>query len=143
MNHSKTSLQPKDYLLLLVLLVIWSGAYVYVHTPPVVEKSIAVMPFENRGNDPENANFAFGIHDDLMTQLGRIQDLKLIAQSSVNKIDPEASVQNTGLRLGAAYIMKGTVERVLDRIRVSVVLVEAAEAQQAWAGSFDREAFSD
>ena len=63
------TLQLKDYLLLLVLAVVWAGAYVYVHTPPPVNKSIAVMPFENRGNDPENASFALGIHDDLMTQL--------------------------------------------------------------------------
>jgi len=135
----QTSLQPKDYLLLLVLLVIWSVTYVYVYTPPVVEKSIAIMPFENRGNDPDNSHFASGIHDDLMTQLQRIKDLKLIASSSVRKIDPEASVQNTGLKLGAAYIMKGSVERVLDRIRVNVVLIDAAEAQTAWAGTFDRE----
>jgi TolB-like protein len=104
-----------------------------------VEKSIAVLPFENRGNDPENANFALGIHDDLMTQLQRIGDLKLIAGSSVSKTDLDAPVETTGQRLGATYIMKGTVERVLDRIRVSVVLIVAAEAQQAWAGSFDRE----
>jgi TolB-like protein/Flp pilus assembly protein TadD len=135
----KESLQLKDYLLLFVLVVLWSGAYVYVHTPPSVEKSIAVLPFENRGNDPENANFALGIHDDLMTQLQRIGDLKLIAGSSVSKTDLDAPVETTGQRLGATYIMKGTVERVLDRIRVSVVLIVAAEAQQAWAGSFDRE----
>jgi len=133
------SLQLKDYLLLLVLAVVWGGAYVYVHTPPPVNKSIAVMPFENRGNDPENASFALGIHDDLMTQLQRIGDLKLIASSSIAKMDTDASVQIIGLKLGATYIMKGTVERVLDRIRVNVVLIEAAEEQQAWAGSFDRE----
>jgi len=133
------SLQLKDYLLLLVLAVVWAGAYVYVHTPPPVNKSIAVMPFENRGNDPENASFALGIHDDLMTQLQRIGDLKLITGSSLAQIDADTPVQITGLRLGATYIMKGTVERVLDRIRVNVVLIEAAEEQQAWAGSFDRE----
>ncbi len=133
------SLQLKDYLLLFVLAVVWGGAYVYVHTPPPVNKSIAVMPFENRGNDPENASFALGIHDDLMTQLQRIGDLKLITGSSIAKIDADASVRIAGLKLGATYIMKGTVERVLDRIRVNVVLIEAAEEQQAWAGSFDRE----
>jgi len=132
-------LQLKDYLLLFVLAVVWGGAYVYVHTPPPVNKSIAVMPFENRGNDPENASFALGIHDDLMTQLQRIGDLKLITGSSIAKMDADASVRIAGLKLGATYIMKGTVERVLDRIRVNVVLIEAAEEQQAWAGSFDRE----
>ena len=75
------SLGTRDYSLLVTLMAIWAGACSYAHTPPAVEKSIAVMPFENRGNDPENAHFAFGIHDDLMTQLQRIGDLKLIAAS--------------------------------------------------------------
>lgn len=135
----RTSLQFKDYLLLLALVVVWSGAYVWVHTPAPVDKSIAVLPFENRGNDPENAQFAFGLHDDLMTHLQRIQDLTLIASSSVEKLNPDTSDRNVGITLGAAYIMKGSVERVLDRIRVNVVLIEAAEEKQAWAGSFDRE----
>jgi len=134
-----TSLRIKDYLLLLVLVAVWSGAYVRVHTPPPVDKSIAVLPFDNRGNDPENAQFAFGIHDDLITHLQRIQELTLIASSSVEKLDPGLSVRNAGTMLGVAYIMKGSVERVLDRIRVNVVLIEAAEEKQAWAGSFDRE----
>ncbi len=96
----KGSLRLKDYLILFVLVVIWSGAYVYVHAPAVVARSIAVLPFENRGNDPENANFALGIHDDLMTQLQRIGDLKLIAASSVAKIDLDAPVlQKTCRRL--------------------------------------------
>ncbi len=133
------SLQVKDYLLLTIMLAIWSGAYVYVHTPPPVEKSIAVMPFENRGNDPENAHFAFGIHDDLMTQLQRIGDLTLIAAPSVRAIDPDTPIQQAALKLGVAYIMKGSVERILDRIRVNVVLLDAAHEQQTWAGSYDRE----
>ena len=73
------------------------------------------------------------------THLQRIQDLTLIARSSVEKIDPDTSVRNAGMMLDVAYIMKGSVERVLDRVRVNVVLIEAAEEKQAWAGSFDRE----
>jgi len=132
-------LQPRDYLFLLLLLAIWSGAFLYLHTPPAVEKSIAVLPFENRGNDPENATFAFGIHDDLMTQLQRVGDLKLIAAQSVRAIDRDMPIRLAGLKLGVAYIMKGTVERILNRMRVSVVLLDAGQGQQVWAGSFDRD----
>jgi TolB-like protein len=133
------SLRPRDYALFVLLLAIWSSAYVYLHSPPPIDKSIAVLPFENRGNDPENAHFAFGIHDDLMTRLQRVRDLTLIAQSSVSQIDRETPLEIVASKLGVAYVMKGTVERVLDRIRVNVVLIEAAEARQTWSGSFDRE----
>ncbi len=133
------SLNKRDYLLIASLAAVWVVANVFIHTPAPVEKSIAILPFENPGHDPSNAMFAFGIRVDLQTQLQKIHDLKIIARESSDRIDSDMSLPEMGLRLGAAYIMKGSVERVLDRVRVNVVLIDAQQERQAWAGSYDRQ----
>ena len=86
-----------------------------------------------------NAMFAFGIRVDLQTQLQNLEDLKIVARESSDRVDSDLSAGEIGLRLGAAYIMKGSVERVLDRVRISVSLIDAQKDVQAWAGSYDRE----
>ena len=134
-----TSLRRKDFALLASLAVVWVIAVILFHIPPAVNKSIAVLPFENRGHDSENAHFAFGIHDDLMTQLQKLTDIKVIAQPSVERIDKDKSAPQMGLELGVAYIMKGSVERVLDRVRVNVTLIEVEDDSQAGAWTYDRE----
>ena len=133
------SLHKRDYLLVATLAAVWVVANVLVYTPAPVDKSIAILPFENPGHDPDNAMFAFGIRVDLQTQLQNLHDLKVIARESSDKIDSDMSLPEMGLKLGAAYIMRGSVERVLDRVRVNVVLLDAEKEQQAWAGSYDRE----
>jgi tetratricopeptide (TPR) repeat protein len=112
---------------------------VYVHTPAPVDKSIAILPFENRGHDPQGADLAFGVVLDLQTQLMKLHDIKVIAQPSVENIDKDLSVAAIAQKLGVAFIMKGTVERVLDRVRVSVTLIDAERDEQAFSGSWDRE----
>ena len=94
---------------------------------------------KTRGQDPDNALFAFGIRVDLQTQLQNISDLKIIARESSDKIDSDMSIAEAGLKLGAAYIMKGSVERVLDRVRINVILIDAQNEQQTWVSSYDRE----
>jgi TolB-like protein/Tfp pilus assembly protein PilF len=133
------SLHKRDYLLFASLAAVWFVANVFVHTPAPVDKSIAILPFENPGHDPANAMFAFGIRVDLQTQLQNIHDLKIIARESTDRIDSDMSLPEMALKLGAAYIMKGSVERVLDRVRISVTLIDAEKEQQTWAGSYDRE----
>ena len=133
------SLHTRDYLLFASLAAVWALAIVYVHTPAPVDKSIAILPFENPGQDPDNALFAFGIRVDLQTQLQNITDLKIIARESSDRIDSGMSIAEAGLKLGAAYIMKGSVERVLDRIRINVILIDAQNEQQTWVSSYDRE----
>ena len=83
------SLHTRDYLLFASLAAVWALAIVFVHTPAPVDKSIAILPFENRGHDPNNAMFAFGIRDDLQTQLHKLHDLKIIARQSTDKIDTD------------------------------------------------------
>lgn len=133
------SLHKRDYLLFALLAVIFLVANVLVHTPPPADKSIAILPFENRGHDPDNAMFAFGIRADLQSQLQGLHDLKIIARESSDQVADDLSLSEIGRKLGVAYIMKGSVERVLDRVRVSVILIDAEIEQQTWAGSYDRE----
>jgi TolB-like protein/Tfp pilus assembly protein PilF len=133
------SLHTRDYLLFTSLAVVWVVANVFVHTPAPVDKSIAILPFENPGHDPDNAMFAFGIRVDLQSQLQNLRDLKIIARESSDKIDRDMSLPEIGLKLGAAYIMRGSVERVLGRVRINVNLIDAEKEEQTWAGSYDRE----
>jgi len=84
-------------------------------------------------------NIRFGICVDLQTQLQNLHDLKIIARESTDRIDNDMSLPEMALKLGAAYIMKGSVERVLNRVRISVTLIDAEKEQQTWAGSYDRE----
>jgi TolB-like protein/Tfp pilus assembly protein PilF len=133
------SLNKRDYLLIASLAAVWVVGNVFVYTPTAVDKSIAILPFENPGHDPDNAMFAFGIRVDLQTQLQNLHDLKIIARESSDRIDSDMSLPEIGLKLGAAYIMRGSVERVLDRVRVNVILLDAEKEQQTWAGSYDRE----
>lgn len=133
------SLKSRDYGLLIALVAGWAAAVVLIHTPQPVERSIAILPFENRGHDPDNALFGFGLRVDLQTQLQNFHDLKIIARESSDRIDADMSLPEIGLKLGAAYIMKGSLERVLDRVRINVILIDAESEEQAWAGSYDRQ----
>lgn len=134
-----TSLRMRDYGVLSALAAVWLAAVFLVHTPPAVDKSIAILPFENPGHDPENESFAYGIRVDLQTQLQKLHDLKIVARESSDGIDSSMPLSQVGLQLGAAYIMKGTVERAFDKVRVSVVLVHAESETQALAANFDRD----
>ena len=133
------SLQKRDYFLFVSLVVIWALANVIVYSPAPVDKSIAILPFENRGHDPQGADLAYGVRLDLQTQLERLKDIKVIAQPSVGSIDKDLPIAVVARELGASFIMKGTVERALDRVRVSVTLIDAKRDEQTWSGSWDRE----
>jgi TolB-like protein/Tfp pilus assembly protein PilF len=134
-----TSLHARDYGLIAALVAIWAGAVILLHTPPPVDRSIAILPFENPGQDPDNAIFGFGLRVDLQTQLENIHDLKIIARESSDRVGRDLPLTEIGNRLGAAYILKGSLERVLDQVRVNVILIDAGDESQAWAGSYDRE----
>jgi len=133
------SLHKGDYFLFLVLVAVWAAGVFYIHTPAPVDKSIAILPFENMGNDPNNAIFADGMRIDLHTQLQNLHDLKIIERGSTDRIDKDMPLPEMSLRLGAAYIMKGSVERVLDKVRISVALIDAENERRTWSGSFDRD----
>ena len=131
------SLHKRDYLLFALLAAVWAVAVLYVHTPAPIDKSIAILPFENRGHDPQGADLAFGVRLDLHSQLEKLQDIRIIAMTSAETIDKGLPVPELARKLGVTFVMKGIVERVLDRVRVSVTLINA-ESEQAWSFVYDR-----
>jgi len=105
----------------------------------VVEKSIAVLPFENRSRDPDNAYFTDGIQDEILTRLSKIADLKVISRTSTQhyKSAPE-NLPEIARQLGVAHILEGSVQKSGDAVRVNVQLIKAANDSHLWADTFDR-----
>jgi TolB-like protein/Tfp pilus assembly protein PilF len=107
--------------------------------PVVPEKSIAVFPFENRSRDPDNAYFADGIQDEILTRLSKIADLKVISRTSTQhyKSAPE-NLSEIAKQLGVAHVLEGSVQKSGDAVRVNVQLIKAANESHLWADTFDR-----
>jgi len=103
------------------------------------EKSIAVLPFENRSRDSDNAYFADGIQDEILTRLSKIADLKVISRTSTQhyKSAPE-NLPEIARQLGVAHIVEGSVQKSGDAVRVNVQLIKAANDSHLWADTFDR-----
>jgi TolB-like protein/Flp pilus assembly protein TadD len=105
-----------------------------------VEKSIAVLPFESFSDDKENAYFADGIQDDVLTNLSKIGDLKVISRTSVMPYRGKASnLREIGKALGVGTILEGSVRRDGNRVRVNVQLINAENDEHIWAEDYDRE----
>ena len=106
---------------------------------PIPEKSIAVLPFENHSRDPDNAYFADGIQDEILTRLSKIADLKVISRTSTQhyKSAPE-NLPEIARQLGVAHILEGSVQKSGDAVRVNVQLIKAANDSHLWAETFDR-----
>jgi TolB-like protein len=103
-------------------------------------KSIAVLPFENLSDDPENAYFADGVHDDILSSLSKISDLKVISRTSVRQYKEGArNLREIGQALGVAHILEGTVRRAGNRVRVNAQLINAQTDAHIWGDTFDRE----
>ena len=103
------------------------------------EKSIAVLPFENRSEDKANAYFADGIQDEILTRLSKIADLKVISRTSTQhyKSAPE-NLPEIARQLGVAHILEGSVQKSGDAVRVNVQLIKAANDSHLWGDTFDR-----
>src|SRR2546429_273256 len=103
------------------------------------EKSIAVLPFGNLSRDPDNAYFADGIQDEILTRLSKIADLKVISRTSTQhyKSAPE-NLPEIARQLGVAHVLEGSVQRSGDAVRVNVQLIKAASDSHLWADTFDR-----
>jgi TolB-like protein/Tfp pilus assembly protein PilF len=130
--------------LLAVIAVI--GFLLFRYRPPhaavellVPEKSIAVLPFENRSEDKANAYFADGIQDEILTRLSKIADLKVISRTSTQHYNsaPE-NLPEIARQLGVAHILAGSVQKSGDAVRVNVQLIKAADDSHLWADTFDR-----
>jgi len=118
-----------------------SGALGTAHaTTTTPEKSIAVLPFENLSDDRENTFFAEGVHDDILSSLARIADLKVISRTSVQQYRTGArNLREIGEALGVAHVLEGTVRRSGNRVRVNAQLINARTDAHVWAETFDRE----
>src|SRR5213595_2949975 len=105
-----------------------------------IDKSIAVLPFENLSDEKENAYFADGIQDDVLTNLSKIGDLKVISRTSVMPYRGKASnVREIAKALGVATILEGSVRRIGNRVRVNVQLINADTDEHIWAEDYDRD----
>ena len=105
----------------------------------VPTKSIAVLPFENLSSDKENAYFADGIQDEILTRLSKIADLKVIARTSTQKFKsvPE-KLSDIATQLGVLNILEGSVQKAGDQVRVNVQLINALTNAHLWAETYDR-----
>jgi TolB-like protein/class 3 adenylate cyclase/Tfp pilus assembly protein PilF len=115
------------------------GRYRARSTLTAPDKSIAVLPFENLSRDPDNAYFADGIQDEILTRLSKIADLKVISRTSTQhyKSAPE-NLPEIAKQLGVAHILEGSVQKSGDAVRVNVQLIKAANDTHLWADTFDR-----
>jgi TolB-like protein len=105
----------------------------------VPEKSIAVLPFENLSADPENAFFADGVQDEILTNLAKIADLKVTSRSSVMQYRaPTRNLREIASALGVAHILEGNVQRAGNRVRVSAQLIDARIDTHLWAENYHR-----
>src|SRR6266542_2400844 len=102
--------------------------------PTAPEKSIAVMPFENRSEDKANSYFADGVQDEILTRLAKIADLKVISRTSTQhyKSVPE-NLRDIASQLGVAHILEGSVQKSGDAVRVNVQLIKADDDSHLWA----------
>jgi serine/threonine-protein kinase len=105
------------------------------------EKSIAVLPFENLSDEKENAYFADGMQDEILTDLARVGDLKVISRSSVMqyKSGVKRNLREIANELGVAHVVEGNVQRAANRVRVNAQLIDARTDRQLWGQTYDRE----
>src|SRR5437660_6692920 len=106
------------------------------------KKSIAVLPFASVSGDKNDAYFADGVQDQILTNLAKLSDLKVISHTSVRqyKTGAERNIREIGRQLGVAYIMEGSVQRARDRLRINAQLIDARTDTHVWAETYDRTA---
>ena len=127
-------------LLLVIAMMIVGRRPFYRQTgESISQKSIAVLPFENRSEDKANAYFADGIQDEILTLLSKIADLKVISRTSTQHYQSEPrNLTEIAKQLGVANILEGSVQKVADQVRVNVQLVNAQTDSHLWADTYDR-----
>jgi serine/threonine protein kinase len=104
-----------------------------------ISKSVAALPFENLSRDPDNAYFADGIQEEILTRLASIADLKVISRSSTQQYQSKPrNLSRIAKQLGVANILEGSVQRVADQVRVNVQLINAQTDSHFWAETYDR-----
>jgi serine/threonine-protein kinase len=107
----------------------------------IPEKSIAVLPFENRSDDKQNAYFADGVQNEILTDLAKIADLRVISRTSVMQYKSGAArnLREIGQQLGVTHVLEGSVQRSGNRVRVNAQLIDARSDTHQWAEHYDRD----
>jgi serine/threonine protein kinase/Tfp pilus assembly protein PilF len=125
---------------LLVVLAAGSGVVVWNRVFAVpIPKSVAVLPFENLSQDPDNAYFADGIQDEILTRLSKIADLKVVSRTSTQQYQSKPrNLAQIAKQLGVANVVEGTVQKAADQIRVNVQLINAQTDSHLWADTYNR-----
>jgi TolB-like protein len=125
---------------LLVAVLAGLGITVWNHQPAVlIPKSIAVLPFENLTDDPNNAYFAEGIHEEILTRLASIAGLTVISRTSTQQYQSKPrNLREIASQLGVANILEGSVQKAADQVRVNVQLIHAQTDSHLWAETYDR-----
>src|ERR1700738_2136290 len=141
---SPTSHRRRNLALLGASGIIISAAAGFFLLPPAlahkVDKSIAALPFDNLSDEKENAYFADGMQDDILTNLSKIGDLKVISRTSVMSYrDGSRNAREIGKALGVATLLEGSVRRIGNRVRVNVQLINADNDEHIWAEDYDRD----
>src|SRR5262249_39747708 len=107
--------------------------------PATPEKSIAVLPFENLSRDPDNAYFADGIQEEILTRLAGIAGLKVISRTSTQQFQSKPrNLREIAKQLGVAKLLEGSVQKTADQVRVNVQLINAQTDSHLWADTYDR-----
>ena len=133
----------RNLILLIVFAVVISASAGFFLLPRAVwqkiDKSVAVLPFQNLSSDPDNAYFAEGIQDEVLTRLAKIGDLKVISRTSTQGYKSEqGNLAEISKQLGVANILEGSVQKAGDQVRVNVHLVNVQTGSQLWAEIYDR-----
>jgi TolB-like protein/class 3 adenylate cyclase/Flp pilus assembly protein TadD len=130
--------------LLAVIAVIGFLRFRYKRSPatvklPLPEKSIAVLPFENLSRDPDNAYFATGVQNEILTRLAKIAALKVISHTSTQQYPSRpGNLAEIARQLGVANVLEGSVQKAADQVHINVQLIRAATDEHLWAESYDR-----
>jgi len=123
----------------LVALVASLSGIVWREHIPRLSNGLVVLPFENLSADPENAYFADGIQQEILTRLSKIGDLKVISRTSAeNYKGPRGNLRQIAKQLGVEYVVEGSVQRSGDAVRINAELIKVADDSHLWAESFDR-----
>jgi TolB-like protein/Flp pilus assembly protein TadD len=127
-------------LALAVVLLLTDKFVLHKETVPIVDKSIAVLPFANTSGDAGNEYFSDGLSEELISSLSRLRDLKVIGRTSSfqfkGKTDDSAAI---GQKLGVVYLLEGSVRKYAERVRIAVALVKSEDGANVWSESYDRE----
>jgi TolB-like protein/Tfp pilus assembly protein PilF len=147
LKKHRSRVRRAEVAIALLVLAAAVAAFLFVLRRPmrtaltVAEKSIAVLPFENLSEEKDNAFFADGVQDEILTNLSRIADLKVISRTSVMhyKTGLQRNPREIGQQLGVAHLLEGSVQRAANRVRVNAQLIDARTDAHLWAQTYDRD----